>query len=149
MREARLRWFLHCFAVMTVFAAGRQPDPGAKYDSVSFALQNRIRFLARSRRLASKVRDFYCRPHPTKRFASYGENSTLHPKPFSAVRYFGTGTSFVAAFILLVCVGVFFIRLNRFVICAFLAGLSFFALTIDYDSPVGRYAVLSPTSNRS
>ena len=51
------------------------------------------------------------------------------PKTFSAASYFGTGTSFVAPFVLLVCVGLFFIRLNRFVICAFLAGLSFFALT--------------------
>ena len=53
----------------------------------------------------------------------------LHPKLFRAARYFGTGTSIVAPFVLLVCVGMFFIRLNRFVICAFLAGLSFFALT--------------------
>jgi len=44
---------------------------------------------------------------------------------------FGTGTCFVAAFILLACVGVFFIRLNRFVFCAFSAGLSFFALTLS------------------
>src|SRR4030095_6303423 len=56
----------------------------------------------------------------------------LHPQHIMVANYFGTGTCFVAAFILLACVGVFFIRLNRFVICAFSAGLSFFALTISY-----------------
>jgi hypothetical protein len=55
----------------------------------------------------------------------------LRPQQVTAANYFGTGTWFVAAFILLACVGVFFIRLNRFVICAFSAGLSFFALTIS------------------
>jgi hypothetical protein len=44
---------------------------------------------------------------------------------------FGTGTCFVATFILLACVGVFFIRLNRFVFCPSLAGLSFFVATIS------------------
>jgi hypothetical protein len=55
----------------------------------------------------------------------------LRPQKFTAMNYFGTGTCFVGAFILLACVGVLFIRLNRFVLCAFSAGLSFFALTIS------------------
>ena len=55
---------------------------------------------------------------------------TLHPEAFSA-SYFGTGTCFVPPFILLVCVGVVFVRLNRFVVCAFLAGLSFLAATVS------------------
>src|SRR5262249_10402453 len=53
----------------------------------------------------------------------------LQPKPFSAARYFGTGTCIVAPFVVLVCVGTFFIRLDPFVICSFVAGLSFFTLT--------------------
>jgi hypothetical protein len=56
----------------------------------------------------------------------------LHPQQFASANQLGTGTHFVAAFILLACVGVFLLRLNRFVICAFSAGLSFFALTISF-----------------
>jgi hypothetical protein len=55
----------------------------------------------------------------------------LRPQKFTALNQFGTGTCFVAAFIALACVGLLFIRLNRFVICAFAAGLSFFVATIS------------------
>ena len=55
----------------------------------------------------------------------------LRPQQIVVASYFGTGTYFVPAFILLACVGVFFTRLNEFVICAYSAGLSFFALTIS------------------
>jgi hypothetical protein len=57
---------------------------------------------------------------------------TLQPRGFYAANIFGTGTSFVPAFVVLVCTGLFFIRLNRFVGCAFLAGLSSFAATLSY-----------------
>jgi hypothetical protein len=67
--------------------------------------------------------------HISKNAVLLWRELTLHPKLFSAARYFGTGTSIVAPFVLLVCVGMFFIRLNRFAICAFLAGLSFFTMT--------------------
>lgn len=56
---------------------------------------------------------------------------TLRPQKFTALNLFGTGTCFVAAFILLAGVGAFFIRLNRSVLCALLAGLSFFGATIS------------------
>jgi len=56
----------------------------------------------------------------------------LRPNPYSVATIFGTGTCFVPAFILLVCVGLFFIRLSWFVGCAFLAGLSFFAVTVSF-----------------
>ena len=55
---------------------------------------------------------------------------TLHPKLFSPARYFGTGTSFVAPIRpFSLRGGVLYWTQNRFVICAFLAGLSFFVLT--------------------
>jgi hypothetical protein len=57
---------------------------------------------------------------------------TLQPRGYYAADIFGTGTSFLPAFVVLVCTGLFFIRLNRFVGCAFLAGLSSFAMTLSY-----------------
>ena len=55
----------------------------------------------------------------------------LRPQKFTAINQFGAGTCFVPAFILLACVGLFFIRLNTSVICAFSAGLSFFAAILS------------------
>jgi hypothetical protein len=120
----RLRWFLHCFALMTVFALASSPS----------LVLNTIQFHSPFR----TGYDFWLAPirsaifsprHIPDTAATLWRELTLHPKTWSAARDFGTGTSFVAPFILLVCVGMFFIRINRFVICAFLAGLSFFALT--------------------
>jgi hypothetical protein len=122
----RLRWFLHCFADMTVCALAASPS----------LVLNTIQFHSPFR----TGYDFWLGDWLVRwRAFSLGYISinagtlwrelTLHPKTWSAARYLGTGTCFVAPFVLLVCVGVFFIRLNRFVICAFLAGLSFFALT--------------------
>ena len=56
----------------------------------------------------------------------------LRPQRFSIANFLGTGTIFVPAFVVLFCVGAFFVLLDRFVICAFLAGLSFFAFTTSY-----------------
>jgi hypothetical protein len=122
----RLRWFLHCFAVVTVFALAASPT----------LVLNRIQFhspfttgydfwFAGNRPVRSAI---FTASHIPKNAVFLWRELTLHPRAFS-VRNFGTGTSFVAPFVLLVCAGISFIRLNRFVICAFVAGLSFFALT--------------------
>jgi hypothetical protein len=121
---SRLRWLLHCFAVMIVVALASSPT----------LVLNTIQFHSPFKTgydfwFGSPVRAVFSARHIPNNAAMLWRESTLHPKLFSAVYYFGTGTSIVAAFILLVCVGIFFIRLHRFVICAFLAGLSFFTLT--------------------
>ena len=58
----------------------------------------------------------------------------LQPHAYDAANIFGTGTSFVPAFVGLVCTGLFFIRLNWFVGWAFLAGLGSFAASLCYWS---------------
>jgi hypothetical protein len=60
------------------------------------------------------------------------KESTLQPHGYDVAHIFGTGTSFVPAFILLACAGLPFIRLGWFVCCAFLAGLSSFAAAACY-----------------
>ena len=119
-----LRWFLHCFAVVTVFALAASPS----------LVLNTIQFHSPFKTgydfwFGSPVRSVFSPRYIPNNAAMLWRESTLHPKLFSAVCYFGTGTSIVAPFVLLVCVGMFFIRLNRFVICASLAGLSFFTMT--------------------
>ena len=46
--------------------------------------------------------------------------------------FLGTGTHFVPAFVLLSCIGLFFVRMGTFVLCAFLSGLSFFVATLTF-----------------
>lgn len=128
VKGARVRWLLHCLALPIVFVLAVSP----------MLVLNTIQFHSPLK----TGYDYYLGPvlAKTARF-SWGyipDNAALlwrelalRPQKFTALNRFGTGTCFVAAFILLACVGVFFIRLNRFVICAFAAGLSFFAATIS------------------
>jgi hypothetical protein len=128
----RLRWFLHCFGVMTVYALAASPS--LVLNTIQFHSPFKTGYdfwitggFAMDWPVRSKI---FSPRHIPGTAAILWRELTLHPKTtWSAPRYLGTGTSFVAPFILLVCVGTFFIRLNRFVICAFLAGLSFFALS--------------------
>ena len=127
-RGTRLRWFLHCFAVMAVFTLAASPS--LVLNTVQFHSPFKTGYDFWLAGGDWPVRSAIFTPgHIPKNAVLLWRELTLHPKLFSAARYFGTGTSFVGSFVLLVCVGVFFIRLNRFVICAFVAGLSFFALT--------------------
>jgi hypothetical protein len=126
-----LRWFLHCFAVMTVYALAASPSlvlntiqfhsPFKTGYDFWFTWGFTVDWPVRSTTFSPR--------HIPGTAAILWQELTLHPKTWSPARYLGTGTSFVAPFVILVCLGLFFIRLNRFVICAFLAGLSFFALT--------------------
>ena len=124
----RLRWLLHCFAVVTVFALAASPTLALNTIQFHSPFKTGYDFWLAGGDWPARSAIFTAGHIPQNALLLWRE-LTLHPKLFSAVRYFGTGTSVVAPFVLLVCVGMFFIRLNRFVICAFLAGLSFFALT--------------------
>jgi hypothetical protein len=128
VKGARVRWLLHCLALPVVFALAASP----------LLVLNTIQFHSPLK----TGYDYYLSPALTKiplfswryipdNAAMLWRELALRPQKFTALSQFGTGTCFVAAFILLACVGVFFIRLNRFVICAFLAGLSFFAMIIS------------------
>jgi hypothetical protein len=123
----RLRWFLHCFALMIVFTLAASPSLALNTIQFHSPFKTGYDFwLAGDWPVRSAT---FTLGHIPNNVVLLWRELTLHPKLFSAARYFGTGTSFVPPFVLLVCVGVFFIRLNWFVICAFLAGLSFFLLT--------------------
>ena len=58
-----LSWLLHCVALIDRLRSVGRPEPGAKYDSISFALRDGVRFLARWR-LVAKVRDLFAPTHP-------------------------------------------------------------------------------------
>jgi hypothetical protein len=130
VKGARLRWLLHCLALPIVFALAASPL--LVLNSIQFhsPLQTGYAYWANPSFLAEHP--FFSWRYIPYNAAMLWRELALRPQQIAAANHFGTGTCFVAAFILLACVGVFFIRLNRFVICAFLAGLSFFALTISF-----------------
>src|SRR6266496_2382732 len=129
VKGERVRWLLHCLALPIVFALAASPL--LVLNTIQFHSPFQTGYAYYLSPVLEKVPLFSWRYIPDNAAMLWRELA-LRPQKFTAVNQFGTGTCFVAAFILLACVGVFFIRLNRFVICAFSAGLSFFALIISF-----------------
>ena len=133
----RLESLLHCLGVMIVFALGASPT----------LVLNAIQFHSPFKTgydywLAGdwSVKAALFSPRYISNNASFlWTEFILHPKSFSTADKFGTGTYFVPAFILLVCVGFAFIPISRFTICAFLAGFLFFGATLSYAFRDGRF----------
>jgi len=121
MKGMPLRWLLHCAAVPVVFILAASP----------VLLLNTMEFHSPLK----TGYDFWV-PYPGENHLFFSlryvptnadelwRQLTLQPHTYDAVNIFGTGTSFVPAFVLLSCVGVAFMRLNWFLCCAFLAWLS-------------------------
>src|SRR6266496_69356 len=129
MRGARLRWFFHCTAVPLVFVVAASP----------MLILNTIQFHSPFKTGYDLWASYFSRHHllfslryvPNNVVAMWSE-AALRPLGYHTANIFGTGTSFVPAFLLLACAGLFFIRLDRFVICAFLASLTFLAVILSH-----------------
>jgi hypothetical protein len=125
-RGSRLRWLLHCVGALSlfVFAAG----PILVLNAIQFGspLKNGYYFWVPSLMAKHAVLSFHNIPSNA---VTLWSQFSLEWRDFNGANVFGTGTFFVPAFILLVFAGFSFLRLNRFVICAFLAGLSYFTVT--------------------
>jgi hypothetical protein len=123
------RWFLHCAAIPVIFVLAASP----------MLILNTIQFRSPLATGYDLWVPYFSRNHllfrlgwiPTNA-ASLWRELILQPRGYYAADIFGTGTSFVPAFVVLVCAGLFFISFNWFVGCAFLAGFSSFALTLSY-----------------
>jgi hypothetical protein len=123
------RWFLHCAAIPVVFVLAASP----------MLILNTIQFHSPLATGYDLWVPYFSRNHllfrvewiPTNA-ASLWRELTLQPHGYYAADIFGTGTSFVPAFVVLVCIGLFFVSFNWFVGCAFLAAFSSFAVTLSY-----------------
>ena len=135
VKGMRLRWFLHCAAVPIVFLVAASPVlilNTVEFNSpfktgynfwVPYWVENHLLF------------SLHYIPSTTARL---WKEFALWPNEYSVTHIFGTGTSFVPAFIVLVCVGFFFLRFTRFVVCGFLAGLTFLGATASFRFADGR-----------
>jgi len=127
-KGTRLRWFLHCLGVIIAFILAASQTLLLNAVQFHSPFKTGYDFWLAGGDLPVRSAIFSA-GHIPHNVVLLWKELTFQPKLFSAARYFGTGTSIVAAFVLLACLGLFFIRFNRFVICAFIAGLSFFTLT--------------------
>jgi hypothetical protein len=127
-KGTRLRWFLHCLGVIIAFILAASPTLLLNAVQFHWPFRTGYDFWLSGGDLPVRWAIFTA-GHIPHNVVLLWKELTFQPKLFSAARYFGTGTSMVAAFVLLACLGLFFTRFNRFVICAFIAGLSFFVLT--------------------
>lgn len=129
MRGMRLRWFLHCAAIPVVFVLAASP----------MLILNTIQFHSPFRTGYDLWASYFSRNHLLFRWRYIPTNAatlwrelTLQPRGYYAANIFGTGTSFVPAFVILICAGLLFIRLSWFLCCGLVAGLSSFVAALCY-----------------
>ena len=129
MRGMRLRWLLHCAALPVVFVLAA--SPALVFNTIQFhsPLKTGYDFWAP---YFSMKHLLFCLRYIPRNALMLWNQATVQPHGYDAANIFGTGTSFVPAFILLTCTGFFLIRLSWFVGCAFLAGLSSFTASLCY-----------------
>jgi hypothetical protein len=127
-RGMRIRWFLHCAAVSVVFLLAASP----------MLILNTIEFHSPLKTGYDFWVPYWSENHRvfslhyiSTNVAHLWREFVLRPNRFFAAEIFGTGTCFVPAFVLLICAGFVFVRLSRFVVCAFLAGLSSLVATLS------------------
>jgi Dolichyl-phosphate-mannose-protein mannosyltransferase len=136
-RGKRLRWFLHCAAVLSVFILAASPM--LVLDTIQFhsPFRTGYQFWLKTPDIQiSRIFFIYFIPGNV---AMLWREFVLRPHAYSTVNIFGTGTSFVPAFILLIFAGLSFIRVSRFVVCAFLASFTFLTMTLVFQTVDARY----------
>ncbi len=125
----RLRWFLHCTAVLVIFALVASPVLVMNTIQFHSPFSTGYDFWAS---YSSVNRLLFSRDYIPVNSAALWKEFTLQPFGYHPANVFGTGTSFVPAFILLASAGLFFIRVDRFAVCGFLASLSFLAVILSH-----------------
>ena len=130
MRGMHRRWLLHCAVLPVVFILAAGP----------LLVLNTIQFHSPFKTGYDFWAPFFKEHHLLFSLRYIPNNAinlwkelTVQPLGFHTANIFGTGTSFVPTFLLLVCIGLFFIRIDRFVICAFLAWLTFLAVVLSHN----------------
>jgi hypothetical protein len=131
MRGLRWRWLLHCAVLPVVFilAAG----PLLVLNTIQFHSPFKTGYDFWAPYFKEYHLLFSIRYIPNNAINLWKE-FTVQPLGYHTANIFGTGTTFVPTFLLLVCIGLFFIRIDRFVMwCAFPAVLTFLAVVLSHN----------------
>jgi hypothetical protein len=126
------KWFMHCCLALVVFAVAASPYFILNTLEFGHPLKTGYGFWVPA--LADKQVPFSLHNVP-RQVAMIWSEITASWDQYRVANIFGTGTYVVPAFIFLSTVGLAFVRVRRFEISAFLAGIVYFVATVTYGSP--------------
>ena len=129
IKGMRLRWLLHCAAVPVVFVLAASPVLVLNTIQLHSPFKTGYDFWVP---YFGEKHLFFLVHYVPGNAGDLWRELSLQQHMYDAANIFGTGTTFVPAFILLACVGMFFVRLNWYLCCSFLAGLSCFAAALCF-----------------
>jgi hypothetical protein len=132
------RWLMHCCFLLAVFAVAASPYFVLNTLEFGNPLKTGYGFWVSA--FADKPVPFSLNNVPGQVALIWSEISTSWDQ-FRVANLFGTGTYVVPAFIILSALGLIFIRVRRFEIAAFLAGVTYLAATITYPFVDGRFYI--------
>jgi hypothetical protein len=135
-RGMRWRWLFHCAAVPVVFVLAASPVPVLNTIQFHSPFKTGYDFWTPywSEYWSEKQPLFSLRYIPANANGLWAEFALHPPRGYHPSNIFGTGTYFVPAFIALVCVGFFFMRITRYTSAVFLAGLSFLLVILIHNN---------------
>ena len=130
------RWFVHCCFALVVFVIAASPYFILNTFEFGHPLKTGYEFWVPA--LADKQAAFSLHNVPRQLGMIWSE-ITASWNQFRVANLFGTGTYVVPAFIILSGLGLAFVRVRRFEISAFLAGIVYILSTITYTYVEGRF----------
>ena len=135
-RDSWLRWLIHCCLVLIVFAAASSPY--FIFNTLEFGNPLKTGYDFWVPGWAESGQLFSVRNVPRQLVMIWSE-ITANWDEFRVANLFGTGTYFVPAFVCLSVLGLAFVRVSRFAVSAFLAGISYSIATLTYAFVDGRF----------
>jgi hypothetical protein len=123
------KWFVHCCLALAVFAIAATPYFVLNTLEFGDPLKTGYEFWVPT--LADKQAAFSLHNVPRQGGMIWSE-ITASWNQFRVANLFGTGTYVVPAFIFLSALGLAFVRVRRFEISAFLAGIVYIMVTVSY-----------------
>ena len=132
------RWFIHCCLALALFAVAASPYFIVNTLQFGHPLKTGYEFWIPA--LADKQAAFSFHHVPRQGGMIWSE-ITASWNQFRVANLFGTGTYVVPAFIFLSALGLAFVRVRRFEISAFLAGIVYIMATVTYTYVEGRFYI--------
>jgi len=127
-------WFGHCFGVLLVFAIAVSPVFLVNYAWFHNPFRTGYDFW-----VPGITHKFFSIHNIPKHIAMLWDETTARWQLFNEANIFGTGTHFVAPFVVLSFIGFVFLNMNRFTLCALLAAFSFLVSSATNIFAVCRY----------
>jgi len=132
------RWFMHCCLALAVFAVAASPYFILNTLELGHPLKTGYEFWVPA--LADKQAAFSWHNVPPQVSMIWSE-ITVSWDHYRVANIFGTGTYVVPAFVCLSLLGLAFVRMRRFEISAFLAGIGYLVSTVTLNWADGRFYI--------